>query len=339
MPAKTTLVLPAVLACLVAMAPGSSPALAQGQGQGPLFEQPFVVEHHMVQVDEHGDRFSSPPVIDTYAGSWIVSERTDGSRLVVDLVRRELTEIRPENGTYSKIGFERLAEVMERLAELEGTRAPTKSSAASRGAGKSRTAADWTIREGEVKAEHARHLTGKAAEMVNRDGVRHLVIQPREESGTKSAAEDPADAHPATEVWVDPSMKIDIRARKALADFERAALGTEGLMEAAREHVDGAIPIRTLRGETGADGSRRWVEDVVLRLEKLESFDRRLITIPEGLRKVPHPLEGLMAYMEKEAERERSMSGAGSVEALGIGTDETFTEAQTFTNAGSGGNE
>jgi hypothetical protein len=318
--------------------PAPAQGQSQGQSQGSLFEQPFVVEHHMVQVDEHGDRFSSPPVIDTYGGSWIVSERTDGSRLVVDLVRRELTEIRPENGTYSQIGFERLAEVMERLAELEGTRAPTQGSAAARGAGKSRTAADWTIREGEVKAEHARHLTGKAAEMVNRDGVRHLVIQSRSADGTKSAS-DSAATEPATEVWVDPSMKIDIRARKALADFERAALGTEGLMEAAREHVDGAIPIRTLRGETAADGSRRWIEDVVIRLEKLESFDRRLITIPEGLRKVSHPLEGLMAYMEKEAERERSMSGAGSVEALGTGDAETFPETQTFTNAGSGGNE
>src|SRR3954468_13001252 len=84
------------LAALLALA---IPAAAGAQ-LGPLFPEPFRVEHHLVQDDGDGSRFVGEPVTDTYGGSWIVSQRPDGSRLIVDLVRRELTEVRTAKGVY-----------------------------------------------------------------------------------------------------------------------------------------------------------------------------------------------------------------------------------------------
>ncbi len=294
--------------------------------QGGFFDPPFVVEHHLVQVDERGDRFAAPPVVDTYGGSWIVSQRADGSRVVVDLARREITEIHAERGTYSTVGFERLAEVMKRVAELEGTR-PESTEAPYKTLGERRSAADWQIREGNTQASLVTKSVAGTSPLLRGKNVRYLRIEARDGSAKASVghADGGEAGSVAAEVWVDPSIRINASARSAIADFERSALGTEGLMEAAREFVDGAIPVHTVRA--ASKSGDRQVEDVVTRLEKLERFDRSLIAVPEGSRRVPHPLEGLMAYLEKEEERIRIMSGVRS------------EAPQSFVNVGTGGND
>ena len=64
--------------------------------------------------------------------------------------------------------------------------------------------------------------------------------------------------------------------------------------------------MRTLR-PLAASGQ---VEDVTTRLERLERFPNELVQIPEGLRRVPHPLEAAVRFLEEDAERNLVMSGA-----------------------------
>ena len=99
-----------VVAMSLGLGLGLLPRLAGAQA-GSLFPQPFQVRHHLVQDDGDGSRFASDTVTDTYGGSWIISERPDGSRLVVDLTRREVTGIQPDKGTYWTVSFDRLGEL------------------------------------------------------------------------------------------------------------------------------------------------------------------------------------------------------------------------------------
>ncbi len=82
---------------LLALLCGGSPTVDLAYGQDPggsaLFARPFVVEHRIVQTDPDGSVFETPPVTDTYGGSWIVSSRPDGSRVIVDFARREITTV------------------------------------------------------------------------------------------------------------------------------------------------------------------------------------------------------------------------------------------------------
>ena len=87
---------------------------------GPLFPEAFRVEHHLVQDDGDGSRFVGEAVVDTYGGSWIVSQRPDGSRLIVDFARRELTEVRVDRGVYWTVSFGRFAELRSRLRAAQG---------------------------------------------------------------------------------------------------------------------------------------------------------------------------------------------------------------------------
>lgn len=323
MPSRKSLVLRVLgfAACSAILGSPTHPALAQTQGQ--LFPEPFVIEHHLVQIDDQGRRFATPPVTDYYGGTWIVSERADGSRLVVDLARREVTEIHPERGTYSTIGFERLAQVMARVEELEGTRPEQPADGLTKGnVQRRRSAADWSVRETTAKARHTTDVQGPTADLLNGEGSRYLEIRPADDpllAGAKSnggpTAEDPtAEDPPAARVWTVPTVQLGSAARDALAGFERDALGTEGLMAAVREHVDGAVPVRTVRPVKSATGGQ--IEDLVTRIEPLERFDRKLIAVPEGLRRVPHTLEGLMSFLERESQRQRAMTEGDELDSF-----------------------
>lgn len=320
------------MSVLLLSALGATAALSQGPATpstaaaGELFPEPFLVEHYMVQEDETGERYTAPTVVDTYGGSWIVSERPDGSRLVVDLARADLTEIRPAAGTYWTLGFDRLQRLIRRVNELEGTK-PEPTGNEPQGAKSRRAeapeprilASQWRLEDGVTRAEHGDRLPRKSASMVTAGGIRHLkVFAPEGDATRKSRGTD----EPVAEAWVDPAIRLNPAARAALARFERDALGSSSVMEAIRNHSDGAFAIRTKRREVKSDGQAGLVEDVVLRLEKIEAFDRDLVRVPEGLRRIPHPLEGLLAFMEREDRRQKMMSGEGSVDGDGYGGGE-----------------
>lgn len=279
----------------------SAAAVAQ-PGSGPLFPEPFRVTHHLVQDDGDGSRFVGEPVVDTYGGSWIVSERPDGSRLIVDLVRRELTEVRAEKGTYWTVSFDRFAELQKRLQAAQVTRTEK---AADKQAAPSAKAAELVVTdvpEGEsgLRQANAANIAGIA----DRPGVRHLRVSVQ---GENSAA--------AFEVWVDPSVRLTPAALNAVGGFESvlseksAAAAPGRALAAARAHASGALPVRTVRPVASGMGH---VEDAATNVERLERFPSELVEIPEGLQRVPHPLEAAVRFLEEDAERNLVMSGAGS---------------------------
>jgi hypothetical protein len=295
------------------------------QSAGPIFPEPFRIEHHLEQTDADGNRFVSEPVVDTYGGSWIVSERPDESRLVVDLARRELTEVRPDKGTYWTLSFDRFADLQRRLRVAQGleTRAaesPDSEGVEAKGSAlgsEPDSASPLVVRE-LPRAAGAAARSGSASSDAapapeSRASVRRLRV---------SRDNDPADA--AVEVWVDSSVRLPARALAALESFEsalgggasrEAPTGTDApglFVAAARSHAQGAIPVRTARpvalSEEGVALGR--IEDVATRLERLEELPRTLIEIPEGFRRVAHPLEAAVRYLEEEREIDRAMSGA-----------------------------
>jgi hypothetical protein len=255
-----------------------------GAQTGPLFPEPFRVEHHLVQDDGDGNRFTSEPVVDTYGGSWIVSQRPDGSRLIVDLERREMTEVRTADGTYWTVSFDRFAELQARLRAAHGiAEAPQKKSVASASSGPVVTEAPADLRN--------------ASALASKPGVRHLRVA-RQGEGS------------AMDVWVDPSLRLTPRALAALDALDAATSGRREdgspgrLLGAARSHAAGAIPVRTVR-PLATVGQ---IEDVATRLEKLERFPGELAQVPEGLRRVPHPLEATVRFLEEDRERNAAMA-------------------------------
>jgi len=92
------------------------PAIAQA----PLFPQPFLVEHQIVQTDAQGSKTLIGPVTDHYGGSWVVSVQPDGKRTIVDFSQERLTVIDDRRGRYATIGFDRISELKRRhrLAEF-----------------------------------------------------------------------------------------------------------------------------------------------------------------------------------------------------------------------------
>ena len=261
---------------------GLALAVEAGAQTGPLFPEPFQVEHHLVQDDGDGNRFTGEPVVDTYGGSWIVSQRPDGSRLIVDLERREMTEVRPADGTYSTVSFDRFAELQARLRAAQGLATPEVPK-------KAAAAASVVVAEAPGEMRSAAGLSAKA-------GVRRLRVT----QGNSSALE----------VWVDPSVRLTPAALAAMDALESAASGRRDdapgrLVAAARSHAGGAVPVRTVR-PLAAPGSQ--VEDVTTRLERLERFPAELVQIPEGLRRVPHPLEAAVRFLEEDRERNAAMA-------------------------------
>ncbi len=310
-----------VRAGAVALAVAAAPAAAQG---GPLFPRPFLAEHHLVQTDGDGSRFQTEPVTDYYGGSWIVSVRPDGSRLVVDLARREVTGVQPKSGTYWSLSFDRLADLADRLARAEKLGAPQPAEdaqdAGEATAAKAAAGAELIVQE---LPGAARRSAAPGAAVAERPGVEHLRVVERSRAD---------DATAGVEVWVDPEVRLGAAAMDALAAFESALGGPKPpaaksarapgedreplpvgrYLALARAHAAGALPVRTVR--TVGDGpasARARLEDVTTRLEPIDDFPEDLVTVPEGLRRVPHPLEAAVAYLETTAQQDRAMSGAG----------------------------
>lgn len=265
----------------------------------PLFAAPFVVEHHVVETDADGTASATEPVTDYYGGSWIVSVRPDGSRLVVDFARREVTEIRPVASTYSTLGFERLAELNRRLRRAGDTSTGERDAVtAPAGAQRTEAASGAAIQVQRVPEGGGASLSARAAGATAQGVVRLKV--------TAGAGANPI------EVWCDPRVKLSERARGAVAELEAnvleggagAAAGPATMLAAVRGYAQGAFPVRTFR-KTGAIAGAATIEDVATRLETLERLQPDLVKVPDGYRRVPHPLEVMVAFVEEEAARAR----------------------------------
>jgi hypothetical protein len=285
-----------------------SAAVAAQPGSGPLFPESFRVTHHLVQDDGDGSLFVGEPVVDTYGGSWIVSERPDGSRLIVDLVRRELTEVRADKGTYWTVSFDRFAELQKRMQTAQVTRTPRKAADTPE---KTAATSESELVVTEVPAgETERGLrqgnaanAGNTASVADKPGVRRLRVSLK--GGSSDAA---------FEVWVDPSVRLAPAALNAIGGFEAAlsdksaAMAPGRALAAARAYASGALPVRTVRAMSAGGMGR--VEDAATKVERLERFPSELAEIPEGLTRVPHPLEAAVRFLEEDAERNLVMSGA-----------------------------
>jgi hypothetical protein len=295
----------------LAIIPAVSALAGAPPGPGPLFPEPFRVAHHLVQEDGDGSRFVGEPVVDTYGGSWIVSERPDGSRLIVDLARRELSEVRPDKGVYWTVSFDRFGELQKQLRDAQGLAPEPKKEA---GKAAVRPAAELVVTEvaADVDADRAASRRSGAAALADRPGVRRLRVtrQDAEKAAGKAAAV------PLLDVWVDPSVRLTPAALGAVASLETVFAGPDAAdagavtpgrsLAAARTQAGGAFPVRTVR-LLAAPGAQ--VEDETTRLERLERFPSELAEIPEGLRRVPHPLEAMVRFLAEDAARNAAMAG------------------------------
>jgi hypothetical protein len=284
-----------VVAAALFLAAGVSWA---AQPAGALFPQPFVVEHHVVQAEAGGATFVGEAVTDHYGGSVIVSRRPDGSRVIVDLARREITELRPDSGSYSVLGFDQMAELTLRLqrAELPEPEKAEGEQAAAPAEPPAFTFAELPLRDGLV----AQEKSAGERDLLELPGVRHLRVGLQPTPGSESAA--------TVDVWLHPQVRLTPAAVDALARFEREVLGAGGAkaevpfsayVDAARRQ-DRAFPLRTLRPLSAKSETAGTFEDVVTRLEPLAAIPDELLQIPEGYRRVAHPLELMVSWAEDE---------------------------------------
>ncbi len=292
-------------------------AIAQGASGNQLFPQPFVVEHHIEQTDEDGSVFVGDAVVDHYGGSWIVSKRPDASRLIVDFSRRELTEIWPERGAYSVLSFGRLTELQRRLraAENPSSSGEIQVSAANQRDvedGEDASPPEFTFEESEIAPGSGIQI--KAAGL--RSQPRHLTVR-------LQTAEKAESDQRSVDVWLDRSVRLSPAAQKALSTFETEVLAAPEdevpstlFVAAARAHTQGSFPVRTRRTVGNSDAT---VEDIVTRLEAADSFSADLVSVPDGFRRIPHPLERVVAFMEDEAEYEaRARAAVESADEGGL---------------------
>jgi hypothetical protein len=295
--------------------------IAGAQPAGELFPQPYRIVHQTLESELDGTVYVGEPVRDTYGGSWIVSERADGSRLVIDLARRELTEIRPTEGVYWTIGFDRYADLRARLARYQarpvagggGVAAATQDSLA---------AAALEVRErpatpAAAPAGRATALAAAAkasAQAADALPARLAAGSRKFEVKAKGAAAD----EPAAEVWVDGAVRWSPAAMAAIERFEREALGaTESaagasgrLVAAVRAAADGAVPVRSVVPVLGNGGRPIGLrENRVTALDALAVFPAELVRVPEGAQRLSHPLESLLVALEAEARNDAELAG------------------------------
>jgi hypothetical protein len=270
-------------------------SVAAAQEPGALFPQPFVVEHAVVQTDADGSVFETEPVQDTYAGSRIVSERADGSRLIIDFARREITEVRPDVGRYTVIDFDRMADLLRELDALEQGTPTTNPKAAG-------FDAPPQLRVQEVQDASA------AKSSTSPELRRYRVLHQRVEPGDEVAVLD---------AWFDRSLRFGDRALAALEDLEVNVLGaarpsavSPRALAAARAAAEGAVAMRTVRPLAPAEPSAGSVEDAALRVERVDAVPAELFTVPDGFERGPHPLELMVAHARSEAELNRRMGGS-----------------------------
>lgn len=267
---------------------------------GGLFPNSFVVEHRIVQTSADGSVFTTEPVRDTYVGSRIVSERADGSRLIIDFARRELTEIRTAEGRYTAIGFDRMAQLLRELNALEHVDRPSFEKSAIR-------KEPPRLRVVETKAG-SQTKGARVNESLAQPDVKHLrVLQQSEESGADVAVAD---------VWFDPHFRLGSRGQAALDEFEAEVLSAANpeavgarALAAARREAGGAVPIHSLRPLDADNADAGTIEDVASLIEEVATVPPELLSVPDGFQRVPHPLELMVAHARSEAELTRRMSG------------------------------
>jgi hypothetical protein len=273
------------------------------QEPGGLFPDSFVVEHRIIQTDADGSVFTTEPVRDTYVGSRIVSERADGSRLIIDFARRELTEVRTAEGRYTVIGFDRMAQLLRELHAIEHGVQPSIEKSAGRGE-------PPRFRVIEAKPEPRTKGARISQSLADQNGVKHLrVLQQTRDSGADLTVAD---------VWFDPRFGLGSRGRAALDEFEAEVLsaanpGAVGAraLAAARNEAGGAVPIHSLRPLVAGNPDAGTIEDVASRVEEVATVSPDLLTVPDGFQRVAHPLELMVAHARSEAELNRRMSGGG----------------------------
>lgn len=324
--------LPPVLTLLLALAPLFLSAAVRGQARpvAELFPQPMVVEHQLIEREADGTVFHGEPVRDTYGGSWIVSERPDGSRLVIDLARREMTEMRPAEGVYWNIGFARFGELRERVARLEGIGQPLSAALraggaeAGDGAGGGTATAKLEVAELEVielggVAAKSAAAAGAAASGADRDELPASLAAPevrRFEVRRKGSPQ------PEAEVWVDGRWRLSEAAGAALQAFEEDALGVprgagDGtaleparVMAAIRRAAGGALPVLTVLPVLRSSGEKVGEsENRVISARPLPAFPAELARVPEGLRRASHPLESIVLALEEQARIDAALAG------------------------------
>jgi hypothetical protein len=235
----------------------------------------------MIRTDADGSTFRAAPVTDTYGGSYLVSVREDGSRLIVDFSRREITSVDAGKSTYWTLSFSQMGDLTRRLAKAQGgKRAPSRTAA---------SAPQIRVEKGTESSKERAPASATPQAPLRR--YRAFV-----------------DGGPQAEIWVDGATSFGPAALDALEGFEREALGAgaeasaEGvspsaLVAAARRAAGGAFPLRIRR--TGAAGGT--AEDVVSAVVSLPSLPPKLVTVGDGFRRVPSPLEAMVAFAEEEA--------------------------------------
>lgn len=252
------------------------------------FPAPFTVEHHALDGSLGGAPVEGETVRDTYGGAFLVSERADGGRTIVDFARREVTEVKPKEGTYWSLSFGRFADLRRRLEEAESLEPA------------SRARAQAASERPTVRVEEMRD--GGAA---SRSALGSAALP-----GKRLRAS--VEAGPSLDVWVDAAApRLTPEGVAALADFERSVLGAgdgavgpADLLEAVRRREGGALAVRTRRSVgRGASASEDgpFLETVVTKAEPIASLPPALVTVPEGLRRVPSPLEVVVSWAEDEA--------------------------------------
>ena len=278
----TSRLLPAALLLAVASQP------AVGQVREP-FPVPFTVEQHAVDGSLGGTPIAGEMIRETYGGSFLVSERADGGRTIVDFARREMTEVRPKEGTYWSLSFGRFAELRRRLEEAEAIETAPKQKALG---SKDRPS---------VRVEEVRDSSGPAV---------LGALGATERTGKHLRAS--VEAGPSLDVWIDVSApRLTPEGIAALADFERSVLGTTDgsvgpadLLETVRSREGGALAVRTRRtvgrDSTSADVGP-FLETVVTKAAPIASLSATLVAVPQGLRRVPSPLEVVVSWAEDEA--------------------------------------
>lgn len=280
---------------------------AQGTAGKPVFPNPFLVEHQVVQTEDGQEVLRTPSVTDYYGGSWIVSVRPDRSRMIVDFARQELIEVRSEQGTYSILSFDRFADLQRRLRRAEGPSGP-RTGEAGRAASSPAAESEPEIVVQEVAAGGgaASRASGEGSGPVRRPGVRHARVSVRPAAGESAPVQ-------SVDVWVDGEVKVGDEGMRALRQLEQDVVGAPAgdgqpsasrLVAAAREWGGGGVVVRTERTVTG--GAR--ISDEASRLETLPAFPTDLLQVPDGFRRIPHPLEAMVAHAESEAELNRAMS-------------------------------
>jgi hypothetical protein len=281
---------------------------ARAQGTQVLFPQPFVIEHGIVAVDPDGGLFATEPVTDYYGGVWIVSERVDQSRRIVDFSRREITEIVPQRGSYSVLSFDRFAELQQRLASAEADPVGEEDRGEKNAPPE---APQLAIEELAPRVGKESFINPATRALLERPGVRHVRVTAAGDSPSKSVS--------SLEAWFDPTLRLSPVALDMLDRFEEQVLGAtapkdratpSGLLAAARRHAEGAVVLRTSRPNlaSGAGGIAGTLDDLAVRIERLDAFPQELLTVPEGYRRVAHPLEMMVAWAEQEAELNARMN-------------------------------